>query len=184
MFFAVSSILWSPLSAWHCFLATSSPTTVCKHVNSCIIFCAQKTLSYHISVSGFRWFIVVLMILPQTPFQVMFACVEVVFKSNAQFDRDCNTPSRKFLLIPVLMTHVNTGYCHCGRKRGGGERKGGRGGEKGRRKEWTHAHTRAQIYLSFIKDQSQGSIGVSGMEFSSPEHSHPLPQPRSSSLHL
>lgn len=26
-----------------------------------------------------------------------------------------------------------------------------------------------QIYLSFIKDQSQGSIGVSGMEVSSPK---------------
>lgn len=78
------------------------------------------------------------MILPQTPFKAMFACVEVVFKSNAHFDRDSNIPSRKFLLIPVLMTPVNTGYCHCERKRGGGERKGGRGREKGsrgRRKE-------------------------------------------------
>lgn len=96
------------------------------------------------------------MILPQTPLQVMFACVEVVFKSNAHFDRDCNTPSRKFLLISVLMTHVNTGYCHCGRKRGGGEREEGRGERRGEGKsEHTHTHTCTDISIFYKGPKSR-----------------------------
>lgn len=76
----------------------------------------------------------------------MFACVEVVFKSNTHFDRDCNIPSRKFLLIPVLMTPVNTGYCHCERKR----QEEVRGREEGGEGKSEHTHTYVYRYICLL----------------------------------
>lgn len=76
----------------------------------------------------------------------MVACVEVVFKSNTHFDRDCNIPSRKFLLIPVLMTPVNTGYCHCERKR----QEEVRGREEGGEGKREHMHTYVYRYICLL----------------------------------
>lgn len=83
----------------------------------------------------------------------MFACVEVVFKSNTHFDRDCNIPSRKFLLIPVLMTPVNTGYCHCERKRQEevrGREEGGERREVGGEGKSEHTHTYVYRYICLL----------------------------------